>query len=86
MKNVPFFKNIGGEYVEKALMIAIALLLVIGMVRGFIGHHSTASLMLLLSLITMMNSIRMREQNKTRSYVYFSCSLALAVVAIILFK
>lgn len=75
-----------GQYIEKLLMVALSLLLVIGMVRGFIGHHSTASLMLLLSLITMMNSIRMREQNKTRSYVYFSCSLALAIIAIIWFK
>lgn len=75
-----------GQYIERLLMVALSLLLVIGMVRGFIGHHSTASLMLLLSLITMMNSIRMREQNKTRSYVYFSCSLALAIIAIIWFK
>lgn len=75
-----------GQYIEKLLMVALSLLLVIGMVRGFIGHHSTASLMLLFSLITMMNSIRMREQNKTRSYVYFSCSLALAIIAIVLFK
>ncbi|MCZ0753981.1 hypothetical protein [Anoxybacillus sp. J5B_2022] len=74
------------QYIEKLLMVALSLLLVIGMVRGFIGHHSTASLMLLLSLITMMNSIRMREQNKARSYVYFSCSLALAIVALVLFK
>lgn len=67
-------------------MIAIALLLVIGMVRGFIGHDSGTGVMLLFALIAMMNSVRMREQNKTRSYVYFCCSLVLAVVAIILFK